>query len=325
MALLLYFVALGVSGVLTQSTSQMATTTTVPRTPKPAPDLVTVLANKGHYSVILGLLNSTGLLNQLLAAPQMTLFAPTDEALAKLPPQELTALQADPQRLTQVLSYHAVTGLSFEVKGRNNDKVLSSSSGQPIRINVYPIVHAYSAEGVKISEKDIQVANGYVQGIDGIMVPPEGDIIDLLAKRPDMKTLTSLLKTAGLVNTIKADHNITVFAPTDAAFAKLSPPVLTYLQDNPGALAEVLLYHVVARKTLYSIGMRQAMSFPTADSHHDSLMLIEDSNGDIYLNHAKLLEVDHSATNGVLHVIDDVIVPIRIILAIEGAGLSLVG
>ncbi|XP_012941409.1 transforming growth factor-beta-induced protein ig-h3 [Aplysia californica] len=221
----------------------------------------------------------------------MTLFAPTDEALAKVPAQDLAALTADPQKLAQVLSYHAVGDTAFKVRGRTNDKVLTAVSGQPVRVNLYNILHVASAEGVKITERDIHVDNGYVQGIDGIMVPPEGDIVDLVTKRSDMKTLGLLLSKAGLIDVIK----------------------------------DTLLYHVVNRLTLYSVGMRDSMTFTTADRKHDRVMLIDDGSGDIFLNHAKVTEKDISATNGVIHVLDEVLVPISVLLKIEEAGLSLVG
>jgi len=98
---------------------------------------------------------------------------------------------------------------------------------------------------------------------------------------------------------------------------------LTFLQNNDAALKEVLLYHVVARLTLYSVGMRHAMSFPTADRHHDRIMLLESGTGDVYLNDVHVSEVDISATNGVIHVLDGVLIPTSVVLMMESAGLTL--
>jgi len=292
-------------------------------------DLVTKLQTLGNYNGILALLNSSQLLNQILKEPQITLFLPTDQALAKAPSSLLKSLQNDPQRLVETLSYHASTDEVFRLKGTLNDHVLTSLTQQPIRFNYYrslrSSLHVAAAEGVKIVEKDIIVRNGVVQGIDGIMSPPEGNVVDILAGRSDMKTLVSLLGSANLVDAVKDDENITVFAPTDAAFKKLNPQVLSYLGSHPKALSEVLLYHVVNRLTLYSVGMRHAMIFGTADIHKDKIMLIEDGTGDIFIDHAKVSERDISGTNGVIHVIDEVLIPTRIYLAVENQGLTLVG
>merc|ERR1711970_976768 len=135
------------------------------------------------------------------------------------------------------------------------------------------------------------------------------------------KTLASLIATTGLDAVIRSDQNITVFAPTNDAFSKISPDALTYLNNNPDLLEQVLLYHIVKQTTLYSIGMRHAMIFQTADQHRDSIMLIEDGNDNIYMNHARVDDRDISATNGVIHTIEEVLIPTHILLEIEDQGL----
>merc|ERR1712154_696469 len=148
-----------------------------------------------------------------------------------------------------------------------------------------------------------------------------GDIVELINNNPNTTVLAKLIA-------ISADSNQTLFAPTDAAFSHLDDQALTYLQNNANALKQVLLYHLVPKTTLYSIGMRHAMTFETADSagHHDfnNLMLIEDpNNDDVYLNHAKVSKADISATNGVIHLLDDVLVPTDVLIQIEDQGLHL--
>ncbi|XP_012941417.1 transforming growth factor-beta-induced protein ig-h3-like [Aplysia californica] len=297
-------------------------TTGAPHTHKPAPDLESALGRRAHFSMILDLLRTTGLLTQLKALPQVTLFAPTNAALSSIPNDEYQDLKADVPRLTSLLKYHVTTDQAFHTTGRANDVVFNSlDNNLPIRINIYKIVHTIAAEGVNITDKDIRVANGFVQGIDNVMQPPNGDVVDIINNMDNTKMLAGLINSAGLESAIRADLNITVFAPTNDAFAKLDPQVLTYLQNNPKALTEVLLYHVVKKTTLYSIGMRHAMTFQTADKHHDNLMLIEGNNDDIYLNHAKVDDRDISATNGVIHTIEDVLVPTTVLVAIEDQGL----
>merc|ERR1711963_1327475 len=265
----------------------------------PPRDFVAVIADEGKYNTITSLLNSAGLIDTLKAATNLTLFLPTDDAMAKVP--KATLEQA------------------FRIRGKQNDMVLNSVSGQPIRINQYG-GHVTSAEGVQIVQPNLQVSNGYVHGIDGVMTPPEGNLVDIVAGRSDLTTLTSLLTAAGLIDVVKNDMNITVFAPSDAAFANVDAAVLKSLQNSTDDLKEVLLYHVINRNTLYSLGMHHALTFSSAD-HNAKIMTIEDGSGHIFINQAKVSERDISADNGVLHIIDDVLIPTKIFVKIQAAGL----
>jgi len=311
--ILLYCVAIGLADVMSQTTTMAPT-----RRPHVQPNLVTALGKIGGFGQILGILNSTGLTRTLLAEPEMTVFLPNNDALARLPPGALDALIADPQKLEDTLSYHVVRDTATKLR---NDMELTSITGKPIRINTYGLNHKMSAEGVEITKTGIRVANGVVHVIGGIMTPPEGDIVDIILNRPDMTKLRQLLSDADLVTAIKNDHNMTLFAPNDAAFSQLDQKVLDYFGYNPETLKEVLLYHVISRQTLYSIGMRHTMTFATADGHHDNVMLIERGD-EIFVNHARVMEKDISADNGVIHVVDQVLVPIRTILEIENQGLN---
>jgi len=283
-----------------------------------------VLTGLSHYSMVLDLLRSTGLLDQIKQMPTMTLFAPTDEALMEIPKQELEDFKTDTAKLKEFLQFHVSTDMWQYVPGVNsNDKVLQSQFNQlPIRVNVYPDVHSVSAEGVNISEPNIPVSNGYVQGIEGYMVAPTGDMVDIVNSHEDLKTLAQLIATSGLDSVLRNDKNITFFAPVDGAFASLAPEVLKWLQANPSALEEVLLYHVVQSTTLYSVGMRHSMTFPTADHHKDSLMLLETPDGELFLNQAQVGERDISATNGVIHTLEQVLIPYSVLVKLEDEGLG---
>ncbi|GFO18309.1 transforming growth factor-beta-induced protein ig-h3 [Plakobranchus ocellatus] len=287
--------------------------------------LVASPAPTNHEDVdMLGCLNSavSGRANNI------TLFAPTDAAIGRLSSSQLAALTSDMAALKETLSYHAllkdVVGLHRRGINRLQDKVIMSSNNLPIRINIYKLVHSISAEGVNITERAIRVSNGYVHALDGIMKPPQGDVVSVVQQLGEFNSLVSLLSTAGLVDAINADMNITVFAPNDAAFQQLDPSIKTYLTNNLDDLKEVLLYHIVERMTLYSIGMRHTITFHTADKRHDNLMVIEDfASGNIMVNDAKIVAKDISATNGVIHVIDKVLIPLGVLLKMESQGLTI--
>jgi len=283
------------------------------------PNLVSIMNSQHVFGQILSILNQTGLTPQLLAEDNVTLFLPTNDALNKLPPGYLANLRANPQKLEEILSYHVVT---TQVPRLYNDLEMMSMSNKPVRVNQYGTVNFYAVEGVKVTSFGQHAKNGYVYGIDGLLTPPEGDIIDIIINRPDMRTLSSLISKAGIMDRIKNDHNMTIFAPTDDAFASLNPAVLQYLEYSPNTIRDILMYHIIDRQSLYSIGWRHTMTFSTADGHNDPLMIIERGD-DVWVNNAKITEKDISADNGVLHVIDDTLIPIRVTLEIENQGINL--
>jgi len=286
------------------------------------PDIETALSKRPHYSMLLDLLKSANLLDTLKAMPNMTLFAPNNQALSDIPNDEYNQLKNDPTRLADFLKYHVTAG-SFHAgnSGRDKEQVFTSlNNNLPIRVNNYGQLHTVAAEGCNITEKNIGVANGFIQGIDDVMNAPHGDVVDVIKGYPETQILAKLIHDAGLESAIKADQNITVFAPTDEAWNNLDQGVRTYLQQNPKLLKEVLLYHVVPKMTLYSIGMRHSMVFETSDSHKDSLVLLENDDDDLFIDHAEIGDRDLSGTNGVVHTIDDFLLPTSVLVELEDQG-----
>merc|ERR1719210_1257762 len=119
-------------------------------------DLVTTLALRGNYTRILYLLSEahSGLLTQLLAAPKITLFLPTDAAMGRVDVQTINDLQQHPDDLKAVLQYHAVMGYGAgtPINNGSNDLLLNSVEGPLIRVNYYPEKrYTYTAQGVEIT------------------------------------------------------------------------------------------------------------------------------------------------------------------------------
>jgi uncharacterized surface protein with fasciclin (FAS1) repeats len=130
------------------------------------------------------------------------------------------------------------------------------------------------------------------------------DIVDTAVAAGSFKTLVTAVQTAGLVDTLKSPGPFTVFAPTDEAFAKLPPGTVEALLKDKAALTKVLTYHVVPGRVL-------AKDVPTADVktvQGQTVALKKDASG-VTVNNAKVVAADVVATNGVIHVIDTVILP----------------
>ena len=132
------------------------------------------------------------------------------------------------------------------------------------------------------------------------------DIVETATEAGSFKTLLTAVKAAGLVETLQGKGPFTVFAPTDAAFAALPAGTLDGLLKDPAALKKVLLYHVVSG----SVTSDKVVGLTSATSAEGSPIAIAVKDGTVYLNDsAEVVTPDVMASNGVIHVIDKVILP----------------
>ena len=131
------------------------------------------------------------------------------------------------------------------------------------------------------------------------------DIVDTAVAAGDFNTLVTAVKAAGLVETLKGEGPFTVFTPTDAAFAKVPTDTLNALLADKAALANVLTYHVVAGKVMAA----DVVKLTSAETVQGQAVSIEVKDGKVYVDGAQVVTTDIKASNGVIHVIDAVILP----------------
>jgi uncharacterized surface protein with fasciclin (FAS1) repeats len=132
---------------------------------------------------------------------------------------------------------------------------------------------------------------------------PKQDIVDVAVSAGSFNTLVTAVQEAGLVETLKSDGPFTVFAPTDEAFAKIPQDKLNALLADKAMLTKVLTYHVVSGKVMaadVSAGM-----VPTVEGQSLNIT----TYGGVKVNDAKVIKTDIVASNGVIHVIDTVLLP----------------
>ena len=131
------------------------------------------------------------------------------------------------------------------------------------------------------------------------------DIVGVASSAGTFNTLLAAAKAAGLVDTLQSAGPFTVFAPTDEAFAKLPEGTIDHLLANPAKLKAILLYHVVPGKVMASdvVGLTSATTVEGSD------VAIAVKGDTVMINNAKVVKTDVMASNGVIHVIDTVIVP----------------
>lgn len=131
------------------------------------------------------------------------------------------------------------------------------------------------------------------------------DIVDTAVSAGQFKTLVAAVQAADLVDTLKGKGPFTVFAPTDEAFAKVPKETLNKLLNDKKALTAVLTYHVVPGKVMAS----DVVKLDTARTVQGKALAIETGKGQVMINGVKIIKTDIICSNGVIHVIDAVILP----------------
>ena len=136
---------------------------------------------------------------------------------------------------------------------------------------------------------------------------PKKDIVDTAVGAGSFKTLVAAAKAAGLVDTLKGEGPFTVFAPTDEAFGKLSKCTLDSLlkPENKNKLAAILTYHVVPGK----VKAKKASKLDSAKTVNGAEITIKPSGKSLMINNAKVVKADIKTSNGIIHVIDTVLIP----------------
>ncbi|MGL4518797.1 MAG: fasciclin domain-containing protein [Phocaeicola sp.] len=241
------------------------------------------------------------------ATDPYTVFAPTDEAFAKLPAGALDALLADPQGgLKNVLLHHVVSGISG-LEQLVSDMTLQAANGDELAVTVS--LDGVAVNGVKLSVAPVLATNGIVFIIDTVLLPPVKPVtlMQVVEGSADHQTLKAALMAAQLEGALSdAAASLTLFAPTDAAFALLPAGTVEKLLATPeGDLKNILLYHVVGSKVM-SADVTEGEVATLLDKKNIKVTIKE---GDVYVNNAKVIVKDIEASNGVVHVIDAVLLP----------------
>ena len=281
-------------------------------------DIVATAKAAGSFGTLLQAATAAGLVETLQGPGPFTVFAPTDEAFAALPAGALDKLLADPEALKKVLLYHVVSG---KVTADQVVKLTSADTaeGSPIAIAVKD-GKVYLNDSTQVTTADVEASNGVIHVIDQVLMPPAmvaspvpsasaaamDDIVATAKAAGTFKTLLTAATAAGLVETLQGPGPFTVFAPTDEAFAALPAGTLDKLLADPEALKKVLLYHVVSGE----VTADQVVGMTSADSVEGDPIAIAVKDGKVYLNDAaQVVATDIKASNGVIHVIDQVILP----------------
>lgn len=270
-----------------------------------AKSIVDTAIGAGKFTTLVKALGAADLVGALQGAGPFTVFAPSDEAFAKLPAGTLASLlePKNAAQLAAILSYHVVPGetRAAKVAGMKSAPTLN---GQRLAISASDA--GVRVAGASVVTTDIACSNGVIHVVDAVLMPSTLDLVATATAAGSFKTLAAALRAAGLVDALSKGGPFTVFAPTDEAFAKLPKGTLDELlkPENAGKLARILKHHVV-EKRVYSDQL-SSMSVATLAG---TRLAIEVPKTGATIGGAGVQKADIDASNGVIHVIDRVLLP----------------
>ena len=298
----LFSIALGLVTCLNVSFAQSGAKTAAPA----KKNIVETAASAGSFNTLLAAAKAAGLA-ETLSTGEFTVFAPTDEAFAKIDKETIATLlkPENKDQLVAILSYHVVPGKVMAADAAKL-KMAPTVNGQQLALDV--TAKPPTVGEAKITKTDIVCSNGIIHVVDSVIMPVTKTIPEVATKAGKFKTLLAAAKAAGLAETLGTKGPFTVFAPTDKAFEKLPEGTVEGLlkPENKDKLANILKYHVVSGR-VYAADALQAKKAKTLLK--DKMIKVSKVGEDVKVNDAKVLMPNVEASNGVIHVIDSVLLP----------------
>jgi uncharacterized surface protein with fasciclin (FAS1) repeats len=279
----------------------------LPSPPPPSNTVYDVVSNSDIHSTLSQAISIAGFVD-FLSSDQytFTLFAPTDAAFSVFNESDLATILNDLEYLQSVLKYHLVDGVLYS-SDLSDQMVISSYQGNLEVTFVDDMVYINEA---LVTVVDIVADNGIVHVIDAVLIPEEAPltVADIISYSENHSTLKTALNASGLNETLSGEGPYTVFAPTDDAFAQLPDGTLDLLLSDPtGQLTNILLNHVHSGNVL-STDLSDQMMIPTM--YNDQLTVnIDDVMMTVMVGDALVTEADLLASNGVVHVVNSVLLP----------------
>lgn len=245
-----------------------------------------------------------GLTEGLSLVGPWTVMAPSNEAFASLPSVLRLYLEQNPEAMTQMLAGHVVFD-SIRSADLQNDQVALTIAEVLIRFNLYQ--NNVTVNGVLVTDADQEATNGIIHVVDEVLYPFASDsIFGTVAQDPNYAIFPSLLRLSGLEVLLSDFGPYTVFAPDDVAFLSLPEVIIDELLSNPFFLFDTLSYHIVSG-TYYSRGLQSGDQLTTLQG---STITVSERQGRIYVEDAEVLFPDYPCTNGVVHAVETVLLPL---------------
>ena len=291
-------------------------------------DIPTVATNTGVHNSLVAALVKADLVGNLQTTGPFTVFAPTDQAFTDAG-IDLDAITTTDEIgvLTDILLYHVYSGAVYSadvtdgltVTMVNGDEASFTVNGGTVKVG-----------DATVTTADVVATNGVIHVVDKVLMPP-ADLVDIAAVAASTgahDSLVAALTKADLVTTVQGDGPFTVFAPTDQAFADAGIDLDSFTTDEQIAtLRDILLYHVFSG-TVYAANVTDGLTVTMVNGDDASFAV---NDGAVKIGDATVTAADVVASNGVIHVIDKVLMPpadvvdtseCAVIIGIDSTGLA---
>lgn len=268
--------------------------------------IVDIAIADGRFTTLVTAVTEAGLAETLAGEGTFTVFAPTDDAFNQLPEGTIDSLLADKEALTDVLLYHVLDSIVYaEDVVALDGQIVQTIQGQ--YLDIAADGESVMLDNAQVIITDIMASNGVIHVIDTVLLPETRTIAEIASETEGFSTLVAALEAANLVEALNGEGEFTVFAPTDDAFAALPEGALDGLLADIDALTNVLLYHVVDGKVM-SIQVVE-LDGQEVNTLSEQTVLITVTEDGVKVNESLVIVTDIEASNGVIHVIDAVLLP----------------
>jgi len=272
-------------------------------------DVVDVVVGAGAFTTLVKIVSDLGLVETLKGIDAVTIFAPSDAAFEKLPEGTLESLTTEQAKA--IVARHVVAGATVGAAdvttgdvgtlGGKNIGLVKDNGGVQV---------TYNGQTVNVVTADVFASNGVIHVIDKVIIgapePTLDDVVDVAVGAGAFTTLVKIVSDLGLVETLKGVDAVTIFAPSDEAFAKLPAGTLESLTTEQAKA--IVSRHVVAGAAVYAADVTTGA---VGTFGGETIDLIKGEDGGVQVsyngNAVNVVTADVKASNGVIHVIDAVI------------------
>ena len=274
-------------------------------------DIPTNAQATGAHDTLVDAVIQAGLLETLQGDGPFTVFAPTDAAFEAAGVDLSTFTTAeDNQTLANILTYHVVAG-SVTAADVTDGMTAATVNGANLSFSVADGV--VTVNNAKVTTADVMASNGVIHVIDAVLTPPAAEPAGPTLNIPETAqstgvhtSLVAALSHAGLVETLQGDGPFTVFAPTDEAFAAAGIDLSAFdTAEENATLSDILLYHVLSG-AVPSSDVTDGLTVAMVNGDNASFTVTADG---VTIEGANVTTADVETTNGVIHVIDKVLMP----------------
>jgi transforming growth factor-beta-induced protein len=278
----------------------------------PTNNIMQIADGTASLSTLVAAIDAANLRATLSGTGPFTVFAPTNDAFAAVDAEVLAYLLATPAELTKVLTYHVVSGKVMSTDLANGS-VNTLNTGQSVTVDLSSGVMINDAN---VTTPDVEASNGVVHIIDKVLIPENLDLSGMVPSAaeaaiatPELSSLVAILSLPGLSDILAAaandDAEITVFAPTNDAFAAVLTALgLTSIEEIPeSVLLDIVTYHIVG-----AVAKSTDLEAITYETLNGESVTVDLSSG-VKVDGANVTTPDIEVSNGVVHIIDAVLLP----------------